>query len=76
MRLRVREWRKQRGLSQHRLAARCAYSRETISAIETGRTTPSTPQLMRIAHSLHVHICELLEGEACPHSVNDWRNLC
>ena len=76
MHLRVKEWRKQRGLSQRRLALCCAYSRETISGIETGRTTPSTLQLIRIADSLHVHICELLEGEDCPHGTDDWRSLC
>lgn len=43
MKNRIRELRKERGLSQGRLAEELGVSRQTINAIETGRYTPSLP---------------------------------
>lgn len=49
MRNRIRELRKERGLSQAEVAAALGVSRQTVISIENGRYLPSLPLAFRIA---------------------------
>lgn len=49
MRNRVRELRTEQGLSQGRLAAELAVSRQTVNSIEQERYTPSLPLALALA---------------------------
>ena len=49
MRNRIREQRRQRGLSQAELAAALGVSRQTVISIESGRYLPSLPLAFAIA---------------------------
>jgi len=60
---RVRALREQRGLSQVALAAAAQLSRQSIGAIEAGRTLPAVDVALRIARALDVSVEELF-GEA------------
>jgi putative molybdopterin biosynthesis protein len=48
----VRSWRERLGLSQEQLAAQVRTSRQTLGAIEAGRTVPSTALALRFAAEL------------------------
>lgn len=63
MLLRVRQCRKDAGLSQAALAVKTACSRELISAIETQRYCPKIDLLVRIAQALCVPLTHLLPEE-------------
>jgi putative molybdopterin biosynthesis protein len=55
----VRAWRERLGLSQHELASRARTSRQTVVAIEAGRTVPSTVLALRLATVLGGRVEEL-----------------
>ena len=59
--VRIRVFRKQRGLTQEGLAARIDRSVETISNLECGRSLPSFETLVRLAESLDVPIRDFFE---------------
>lgn len=56
----IREWRKARGLSQERLAARVGVSTASISQLETGKQAYTQPMLEAIADALAVDPGSLL----------------
>lgn len=60
---RVRDLRVARGLSQAALADEVALSRQSVSAIESGRSTPSVDVALRFARALGASV-EALFGEA------------
>ena len=49
---RLKEIRKQRGLTQEELAERVGVTRQSIISIEKGRYTPSVGLSLKIAHAL------------------------
>ncbi len=62
---RLAEARKAAGLSQLELSARTGVSRSEISAIETGRLTPSVKHALALARALGVSVEDIFgEGEA------------
>lgn len=66
---RLRELRKQQGLTQEQLAQRVHVSRQTISNWETGRATPDYEMLTLLAEVLDISLADLLgspETEAAP----------
>ncbi len=62
--VRVREVRKERGLTQRVLASRMNVPRTYISKVEMGRVVPSLSTLWRIAAGLEVSVTYLLCGES------------
>ncbi|WP_328702927.1 helix-turn-helix domain-containing protein [Arenibaculum pallidiluteum] len=54
----LRSWRQRRGLSQLDLACEAEVSTRHISFMETGRSVPSRPMLMRLAERLEVPLRE------------------
>lgn len=50
----MRDWRRQRNLTQHALAGQAAVSTRYLSFIETGRARPSRAMVSRLAESLAV----------------------
>ncbi|RSM99608.1 transcriptional regulator [Nonomuraea sp. WAC 01424] len=54
----LREWRHRRGLSQLDLAIQAEVSARHVSFVETGRTIPSSPMVMRLAEHLGVPLRE------------------
>jgi len=61
---RVRALREQRGLSQVALAAAAQLSRQSIGAIEAGRTVPAVDVALRIARALDVSVEDLFGAPA------------
>jgi len=61
---RVREWRERRGWSQQTLALRVAASRQTVNAIEAGRTAPATGLALRLAAALSCRVEDLFQVPA------------
>jgi len=57
---RIREIRKERGMSQTELAEKAGISLITISRIERGERDPHLTTLLRIARGLDVRLSELL----------------
>jgi transcriptional regulator with XRE-family HTH domain len=57
---RIRQARLTCGLSGKALAAQIGYSRNALTEVECGRTTPRVTTLMDIAHALHVSAAWLL----------------
>lgn len=55
----VRAWRERAGLAQRDLAARVRTSRQTVAAIEAGRTVPSTALALRLSAALGCRVEEL-----------------
>ena len=62
--VRVREIRKERGLTQRALACRMNVPRTYISKVEMGRVVPSLSTLWRIAAGLEVSVSHLLCAES------------
>ncbi len=64
----LRSWRERLGLSQGELAGRVRTSRQTLGAIEAGRTVPSTALALRLAATLGCRVEELfhLPGPTVP----------
>jgi transcriptional regulator with XRE-family HTH domain len=61
--LRIRHWRRERGLTLKELAKLVGTSEATLSRLETNRMKVSTDWLMRLARALDVQAADLLEGE-------------
>ena len=56
---RIRERRKELGLSQKELAQKCGVSRQTINAIEKGDYNPTINLCLKICHALGKTLDEL-----------------
>jgi transcriptional regulator with XRE-family HTH domain len=57
----VKELRKERSLSQERLADEASLDRTFLSQLETGRKQPSLLTIFRLAHALQVEASDLLQ---------------
>jgi DNA-binding XRE family transcriptional regulator/CheY-like chemotaxis protein len=57
---RIKQIRKQKGLTQQQLAERTGMERSNIARIEAGRHRPTLPTLERIADALEVPVVELI----------------
>jgi Periplasmic molybdate-binding protein/domain len=55
----LRRWRVQAGLTQQDLAHRAGITRQTLSALETGRYVPSTTVALRLARALGCRVEDL-----------------
>ncbi|HXX40528.1 MAG TPA: substrate-binding domain-containing protein [bacterium] len=55
----VRRWRQRAGFSQRELAVRATTSRQTLNAIESGRTVPGTALALRLASVLGARVEDL-----------------
>ncbi len=53
---RIREFRKELGLSQEELAARCGVSRQTVNAIENNKYDPTLALAFALARELGVTV--------------------
>ena len=53
---RIREFRKDLGLSQEELAARCGVSRQTVNAIENNKYDPTLALAFALARELGVTV--------------------
>ena len=53
---RIREKRKQAGLSQEELAKRCGVSRQTVNAIENQKYDPTLALAFRLARELQISV--------------------
>ena len=62
--MRLQKLRKQRGLSQRKLAASAGVSNATISLIENGRTDPSMGLMKRILESLGASFAEFFADDS------------
>jgi transcriptional regulator with XRE-family HTH domain len=60
--MRIRELRKNKGLSQEAFAAKCGLDRTYISGIERGRRNVSLRNIEVIATTLGISISELTKG--------------
>lgn len=64
---RVRAFREQQGLSQLALATACGLSRQSVHAIESGRSSPAVDVALRLARALDCPVEELFgDGESAP----------
>jgi transcriptional regulator with XRE-family HTH domain len=71
MKYRVKECRKQKGLSQIELGKKVGKAQGIISAIEVGKQTMTTDQVVEFAKALEVHPVELLMNDphwSAPHA--------
>ena len=59
MRKRIRERRKELGLSQEELAKKCGVSRQTINAIENNKYDPTLSLAFSLARELSIKVDEL-----------------
>lgn len=62
----LRRIRKERGLSQAKLAARAGLDPATVNQIELGKRKPTTSSLEKLAEALDVELAELFKGYAMP----------
>ena len=70
----LRQWRRQRGLSQLELAARAQMTQRHVSFIETGRSRPRVGVVQKISEALDITIRErnsMLEAAGLPPSYPD-----
>jgi transcriptional regulator with XRE-family HTH domain len=58
--------RKERGLSQAKLAARAGIDPSTVNQIETGARKPTTATLEKLAEALDIELADLFRGYALP----------
>ena len=58
---RIRFHREQLGLSQEKLAEKCAFDRTYISLLERGKRNPSFTNLHRLAEGLETTLSQLIE---------------
>jgi transcriptional regulator with XRE-family HTH domain len=68
---RIRELRIERGLSQAKLAARAGIDPSTVNQIETGKRSPSTNSLNKLARALGVEVADLFPKGQSPLPLND-----
>lgn len=61
--VRIKELRKQKGMTQEALAAFTGINRVSIAKYETGKTTPSLNTAEKLAAALGVTVDELLKGD-------------
>ncbi len=62
LKMKLRAWRRERGLTQEELAKKAKVTKFYVSQLETGlRGNPSLPVLQRLAKALGVSMGELLE---------------
>lgn len=59
MQNRIRERRKELGLSQEELAKKCGVSRQTINAIENNKYDPTLSLAFSLARELSINVDEL-----------------
>lgn len=59
---RVRELRRETGLSQEEFAERCGFARTYMSRIETGGANPSLDAVQTLASALGTPVGELFKG--------------
>jgi putative molybdopterin biosynthesis protein len=57
----VQRWRRRAGLSQRELAAHVGTSRQTLNAVEAGRTVPGTALALRLAGALGARVEDLFQ---------------
>src|SRR5919197_5507001 len=57
--VRLRSARLRAGLSQAELASRAGVTRQAVSAVEGGKTVPTTPVALRLARALKLPVEEL-----------------
>lgn len=67
--VKIRQLRKQAGFSLKALADRAALNINTLSLIETGKTSPSVATLQQLARGLEVPITAFFESESVPKQV-------
>jgi transcriptional regulator with XRE-family HTH domain len=58
----LRDYRKDRGLTQHQVAERAGLSQNVVSDIETGKRGPAFVTFLRLAYGLDVGPAELLDA--------------
>lgn len=58
---RIREIRKEKGLSQTELAHKCGKDSQSLERVENGKTNPSAYYLYEVAKALKVPIKDLLD---------------
>ena len=66
----IRQYRKERHLTQKELGEKCLMPDSQIRQYETGRIVPKLDTLQRIAAALNVDISELLPDMASAHSTS------
>jgi transcriptional regulator with XRE-family HTH domain len=59
--MRVKEWRKRRGMTQEELASKTGISRSYLAHLETARQDPKLSTLEKIAKALRIDIAKLLK---------------
>ena len=59
---RIRELRKETGLSQEKFAAKIGMDRTYFASVELGKRNISLVNLEKIATGLNVSLCEMFEG--------------
>lgn len=65
----IRLVRRARGLSQEELAHLAGISRQSVNAIEAGRTDPSTSVALALSRALRCSVEELFSGEPAPETL-------
>ncbi len=72
--LNLKFYRKERGISQEKLAEACECATSTIGCIECGRQTPSFELLVKIADALEINPADLFLRNAST-TVRNTKNL-
>ena len=67
-------YRKEKGISQEKLAEMCDCATSTIGCIECGRQTPSFELLIKISDALKIHPADLFLRNAST-TISDTKNL-
>ncbi len=62
MKNKIRERRKELGLSQEELARRCGVSRQTVNAIENNKYDPTLSLAFKLSEELHLLVDELFDA--------------
>ena len=64
---RLRELRKQKGISQRELAARSGLTNGMISLMETNKVNPTVASLLKVLNAISVPVAEFFESEPPDH---------